>query len=165
MKYVVSVHYRHGWLDLSSPSTGLRASGSTLTGVARTSPRSPELIESVGKTPSELYELSDQTASLMNDFRKNSLRFFDPLLEDTFDPRVGAAIIGYYQYLAFSSSARWFQLRAAFWIDWISYRVDVQGFGSLAGALQKRFKKELRRLPGCWSVIVSDYVSPADMSR
>lgn len=129
------------------------------------SPRSPELVESVGKTPSELFELSAQTASRMSDFRKNSFRFFDPLLADTFDPRIGAAIIGYYQYLAFSSSARWFQLRAAFWIDWISYRVDVQGVSSLAGAIQKRFRKELRRLPGCWSVIVSDSGSPADMSR
>jgi len=116
------------------------------------SPRSPEKVESVGKTSSEL---SDQIASLPNGFQKTSLRFLDPLLVDTFDPRIGAAVIRYYLYLAFGSSAHWFR-RAAFWIDWISYRVDVPGFDSLAGALRRRFKKELRRLPGCWSVIVSD---------
>jgi hypothetical protein len=116
----------------------------------------------MGKTPSEL---SYQIASLPNGFRKNSLRFFDPLLADTFDPRVGAGVIRYYLYIALGSSVGRFQVRTSYWIDWVSYHLDVDGFGTLAGALQRRFKKELRRHPGCWSVIVSDFGSSADMSR
>jgi hypothetical protein len=153
------VHYRRGWLELSSASAGLRVSWSTLTGVARISPRSAEKIESVGKTPDEL---SDQIASCPNDFLKTSLHFFDPLLVDTFDSRIGAAIIVYYQYIAFASLKPWFKLRAGLWIDRVTYRVDIPGFDSLAAVQQRRFKWGLRRLRGCWSVVVTDPGLSAD---